>query len=235
MNKDIQVLENNIAYVFKDRELLKNAIRHSSFAHENRMTYADNNERLEFLGDAILELVSSEYVFKNNPSMVEGEMTKLRASLVCEVSLAMSARQIDLGDFLLLSKGERKNNGHEKDSLLSDAFEAVIGAIYLDGGFQEAKKFIEKFVLVDIEKRIKVAYDNKTRLQEIVQEIYHDKSSIMYNLISEEGPAHNMIFTVECTINGEKFGKGSGKKKKTAEQAAAYETINMLKKKNLLN
>ena len=136
---------------------------------------------------------------------------------------------------MLLSKGERKNNGHEKDSLLSDAFEAVIGAIYLDGGFQEAKKFIEKFVLVDIEKRIKVAYDNKTRLQEIVQEIYHDKSSIMYNLISEEGPAHNMIFTVECTINGEKFGKGSGKKKKTAEQAAAYETINMLKKKNLLN
>ena len=161
-------LQDKIGYHFQNLSLLNNALTHSSYANERHWKYERNNERLEFLGDAVLELVSSDYIFSNHKDMVEGKMTKLRASLVCEMSLASSAREIKLGEYLKLGHGEWVTGGGKRDSILSDAFEAVIGAIYLDGGFEHAKTFIHKFILTDIEHK-KLFYDCKTSLQEVVQ------------------------------------------------------------------
>lgn len=220
--KQRAVLEERIGYSFQEKSLLRHALTHSSYANEKRMKKAANNERLEFLGDAVLELVSSEFIFKNQPQMPEGEMTKLRASLVCEPTLAFCAREIALGDYLLLGKGEEGTGGRERDSILSDAMEAVIGAIYLDGGFTNAKEFVIRFILSDMDKK-KLFFDSKTILQEIVQS--RSRESLIYELVKEEGPDHNKKFTVEARLGAVKLSEGSGRTKKGAEQQAAYRAI----------
>lgn len=214
--------ENKIGYHFQNRNYLRQALSHSSYANEMRLSKLANNERLEFLGDAVLELMSSEYIFRTNEQMHEGEMTKLRASLVCEPTLAMCAREINLGDYILLGKGEIATGGANRDSILSDAFEAVIGAIYLDGGFTSAKEFIMKYVLDDIDSK-KLFFDSKTILQEIVQADY--KEPLQYKLLGESGPDHDKVFTVAAIVDGKELSQGTGKTKKAAEQAAAYQAI----------
>lgn len=216
-----------IGYKFKDVRYLETALTHSSFANEKHWPYKKNNERLEFLGDAVLELVSSDFIFHEHGSDMEGDMTKLRASLVCERSLADSARQIGIGTVIRLGKGEFSTGGNERDSILSDAFEAVIGAIYLDGGIESAMSFIRRFVLSDIEHK-KLFYDSKTALQEVIQE--RGENTILYELVSETGPDHAKVFEVNCRLADEIIGTGKGKSKKAAEQNAAYEALLRLKK-----
>lgn len=228
-NQQLETFQHVIGYQFQDIRLLKCALTHSSYSNEKHWKYSRNNERLEFLGDAVLELMSSEVIFQNNKEMSEGEMTKLRASLVCEPSLAISAREIGLSDYLYLGKGEQLTGGARRDSILSDAFEAVIGAIYLDGGFTSAKEFVRKYVLSDIEKK-KLFYDSKTILQEMIQAVSQEK--INYTVIREEGPDHNKNYVVACYIGKKEHGTGEGKTKKSAEQKAAYETILQLRQEN---
>lgn len=223
--------EETIGYTFKNKNLLKNALTHSSYANEMHWNYEANNERLEFLGDAVLELVSSDYIYENNEKMVEGKMTKMRASLVCEMSLAQSAREIHLGDFLYLGRGERHMGGANRDSILSDAFEAVIGAMYRDGGLEPAAKFIRTYVLSDIERK-QLFYDSKTILQEIIQSTFRGNTNISYPVIRESGPDHDKKFEVCCCINGKNHASGLGRTKKAAEQKAAYETILLLRQEN---
>ena len=230
MNKDLKELEKKIGYTFKDFDLFKNAMIHSSYANEKHLPKYECNERLEFLGDAVLELVSSEFLFHNNPKVPEGELTKTRASMVCEPALAFCARELDLGDYLLLGKGEDATGGRKRESVTSDAMEALIGAIYLDGGFTNAKEFIHRFILKDLENK-KLFYDSKTILQEIVQANFKD--AISYHLIGEEGPDHNKTFRVAVHIGKEEYGVGAGRTKKAAEQEAAYVTILKLHEKNI--
>ena len=220
--KKLKELQRSIGYEFKQEGLLRQALTHSSFAHEKNLKDLMDNERLEFLGDAVLELVSSEFLFEHHPEMNEGQMTKLRASLVCEQSLAACARQLNLGSYLQLGNGEDLTGGRERDSILSDAWEAVIGAMYLDGGFTSAKEFILKYVLQDIEHK-KLFYDSKTILQELIQNNY--KKSLHYVLISEEGPDHNKVFTVQAYMDQTPLMTGAGKTKKAAEQNAAYQSL----------
>lgn len=218
----LKELQQSIGYEFKQEALLRQALTHSSYAHEKNLKELMDNERLEFLGDAVLEVVSSEFLFKNHPEMNEGQMTKLRASLVCEQSLAACARQLELGSFLLLGNGEDLTGGRERDSILSDAWEAVIGAMYLDGGFTSAKEFILKYVLQDIEHK-KLFYDSKTMLQELIQNKY--KQTLHYVMLSEEGPDHNKVFTVQAYMDNTPLMTGKGRTKKAAEQNAAYQSL----------
>ena len=220
--KRLNEFQQNIGYQFKQEALLRQALTHSSYAHEKNLKELMGNERLEFLGDAVLEVVSSEFLFKNHPEMNEGQMTKLRASLVCEQSLATCARELELGKFLLLGNGEDLTGGRERDSILSDAWEALIGAMYLDGGFTSAKEFILKYVLTDIEHK-KLFYDSKTMLQELIQNKY--KQSLHYVLLSEDGPDHNKIFTVQAYMDDTTMLTGKGRTKKAAEQNAAYQSL----------
>ena len=226
MEKKIEKLEYKIGYIFQNKELLVHALRHSSYANEKKMAKYECNERLEFLGDAVLELISSEFLFYGNPEMPEGQMTKLRASMVCEPALAYCARELGLGEYLLLGKGEDATGGRKRESVTSDALEALIGAIYLDGGFASAKEFILTHVLNDLEHK-RLFYDSKTILQEIVQGKL-DKT-IRYHLIGEEGPDHNKSFQVEVLIGDHVYGMGMGRTKKAAEQTAAYHAILRLK------
>ena len=225
--KDLKELEGKIGYTFKDKTLFKQALTHSSYANEHRHEGLKDNERLEFLGDAVLEIISSEYLFYNYPDMAEGEMTKLRASIVCEPTLALCTHEISLGSYLFLGKGEERTGGRNRDSIVSDATEALLGAIYLDGGFASAKEFVLNFILNDIEHK-QLFYDSKTILQEIVQE--NGTQPVEYILTKEEGPDHNKNFTVEARVNGKVMGQGSGHTKKAAEQAAAYQAIRVLRK-----
>lgn len=222
-------LQNKIAYRFQNEELLLSALMHSSYTNECHMPKYKCNERLEFLGDAVLELVSSEFVFHSDSKMPEGELTKSRASMVCEPSLAICAREMELGSYLLLGKGEEVSGGRGRDSVTSDALEALIGAIYLDGGFASAKEFIHKFVLNDLENK-KLFYDSKSILQEIVQAELCE--GITYRLVDEKGPDHNKSFQVEVYIGTKCYGEGTGKSKKAAEQEAAYKAILKLRKKD---
>ena len=226
--KKLKELQKSIGYEFRQEILLRQALTHSSYAHEKNLKDLMDNERLEFLGDAVLEVVSSEFLFLNHPEMNEGQMTKLRASLVCEQSLAACARQLDLGSYLLLGNGEDLTGGRERDSILSDAWEAVIGAMYLDGGFTSAKEFILKYVLTDIEHK-KLFYDSKTMLQELIQNKY--KQSLHYVLLSEEGPDHNKVFTVQAYMDNTPLMTGKGRTKKAAEQNAAYQSLLNLEQK----
>ena len=222
MNRDLNELEEKIGYTFQNKELMENAMRHSSYANETRKKLKDN-ERLEFLGDAVLELSSSEFIFENYPAMPEGDMTKLRASIVCEPTLAQCAAVIELGSFLRLGKGEELTGGRFRDSIVSDAMEALIGAIYLDGGFASAKEFVYEFILNDIENK-KLFYDSKTILQEIVQSSFKGQP-MSYHLVREEGPDHDKTFVMQLFIGDRGFEEGSGRTKKSAEQQAAYRTI----------
>lgn len=213
--------ENKIRYQFEHPELLITALTHSSYSNENRLKKYECNERLEFLGDAVLELVSSEYIYQENPTNPEGDLTRIRASYVCEPTLALCAREMNLGEYILLGKGEDLTGGRERDSILSDTLEATIGAIYLDGGFERAREYIQEFILKDIEHK-KLFYDSKTILQEIVQS---EKMELEYKLLSEEGPDHNKSFTVAVDIDGKQITTAKGRTKKKAEQSAAYQAI----------
>lgn len=219
-------LEAMIGYVFRDQTLLKLALTHSSFSNELKMNKTDNYERLEFLGDAVLELVVSEYLYLTQPQMHEGNMTKTRASLVCEPTLAFCAKNFGLGRFLLLGKGEEQTGGRQRDSIISDVFEAIIGAIYLDGGFEPASNFIKKYVLSDMEHKIEFT-DSKTILQEYAQE---NGTKLAYELVSEEGPAHDRVYVVNALLDGKVVASGEGKTKKTAEQHAAFVVLKKLHK-----
>lgn len=230
MSRNVKELEEKIGYNFKDSHLLRHAVTHSSYVNEKHMKKADCNERLEFLGDAVLELISSEYLFFENQTMPEGELTKLRASMVCEKALAFCARDLELGSYLLLGKGEDATGGRFRESITSDALEALIGAIYLDGGFANAKEYIDRFILNDIENK-QLFFDSKTILQEIVQA--HFPYGVVYHLIKEEGPDHNKSFTVAVHIGEECYGEGTGRTKKAAEQEAAYHAILKLHEKNI--
>ena len=227
MEDRLHELEKIIGYSFKNRSLLSHALTHSSYANEKHWDKTRCNERLEFLGDAVLELVSSNFLFRNYPTMPEGEMTKLRASLVCEPTLAFCAEAISLGNYLLLGKGEDLTGGRKRPSVVSDAMEAVIGAIYLDGGLANAKEFIYRYILNDIEHK-QLLYDSKTILQELVQAEY--KEGLVYELLKEEGPDHNKTFEVCVKLGGRVIGNGTGRTKKAAEQVAAYHGICLLKK-----
>ena len=180
------------------------------------------NERLEFLGDAVLEVVSSDFLFHKYKKLPEGDLTKMRASIVCEPTLALCAGDLSLGDYLLLGKGEEATGGRERNSVVSDAMEALIGAIYLDGGFASAKEFISRFILNDIEHK-QLFFDSKTILQEMVQAM--GENPLSYELIREEGPDHNKIFEARALIGEEEVGRGTGRTKKAAESMAAYRGI----------
>ena len=208
-------------------QIYEQALLHKSSSVETGEGKWLNNERLEFLGDAVLEVVSSDFLFRTFPEMPEGDMTKTRASLVCEPTLAFCAQEIDLGGFLLLGKGEDATGGRGRDSVVSDAMEALIGAIYLDGGFANAKEFIHRFILNDMEHK-KLFYDSKTILQEIVQG--HTDETLTYVLLKEEGPDHNKSFEVSAMLDGQEIGRGIGRTKKSAEQRAAYRGILTIRK-----
>lgn len=220
-------LQNKIGYQFKNPALLNEALTHSSYANEHKSQHIKYNERLEFLGDSVLSIVVSDYIYKNCPELPEGELTKLRASLVCEKSLYEFAKKIDLGKYLILSKGERNNGGTDRPSILSDAFEALIAAIYIDGGIAPASKHILNFVIPAIKNsKKKKINDYKTTLQEIIQKNPGEK--LEYVLVKESGPDHNKHFFVEVHLNSNVIGKGGGKSKKEAEQQAAREALELM-------
>ncbi len=215
-------LEQKIGYCFQNRLFLRQALTHSSFANEQKINKFENYERLEFLGDAVLELISSDYIFQENPDMPEGKMTKYRSSVVCEPALAYCAREISLEKYILLGKGEEATGGRNRDSIISDVMEAVIGAIYLDSGIEQAKCFIHRFILSDLEHK-QLFYDAKTILQEEVQK--ENRGKLHYELVREEGPEHDKVFVVEAWVDDVKAGSGTGHSKKAAEQKAAYEAL----------
>lgn len=227
MERNLEELEQKIGYEFRDKSQLVKAMTHSSYANERRTGKLMCNERLEFLGDAVLEVVSSDFLFHKYTELPEGDLTKIRASIVCEPTLAFCAGGINIGNYLLLGKGEDATGGRNRNSITSDAMEALIGAIYLDGGFANAKEFIHRFILNDIEHK-QLFYDSKTILQELVQS--QDDEVLSYELLKEEGPDHNKSFEVCAKVGSVEVGRGTGRTKKAAEQVAAYHGIIKLKK-----
>ncbi len=229
VNELMKELQAKIGYQFRDSALLRQAVTHSSFANEQKINKLSNYERLEFLGDAVLEMVSSEFLFKENPEMPEGQLTRMRASMVCEPTLAYCARDIDLSSYILLGRGEEATGGRRRDSIISDVMEAVIGAIFIDGGIEEAKKYIYRFVFSDLENKI-LFMDSKTLLQEEIQK--DNTAQLCYELVGETGPDHEKEFHVKAFLSGKQIGEGVGKTKKAAEQQAAYEALMRLKGRN---
>ena len=219
-------LEENLQYRFRNPKLLRNALTHSSYANEVRNGIS-SNERLEFLGDSVLSLIVSEYIYKNYRSLPEGELTKMRAALVCEQSLCAFSRELEMGRFLLLGHGEEKNGGRERDSILADAFEAVLAAMYLDGGFEVARKHVMRFVSENLSQPDEDGFkDYKTVLQEIIQR--NPEESVRYILTDSSGPDHDKSFTVEVRLNSNVIGTGTGKNKKQAEQMAAKQALELM-------
>ncbi len=223
---DFSELERKIGYKYKNKNLLRQAMTHTSFANEQKINKLESYERIEFLGDAILEMVSSEYFYFAYPDITEGNLTKKRASAVCEPSLAITARELELGKYLLLGKGEETTGGRERDSIIADAVEALIGSVYLDGGLDEAKKFILKFVLNDLENK-QLFYDAKSILMETLQA--KKMTDFEYRLVGEEGPDHEKVFKTEAVLEGKRIGYGEGQSKKVSEQKAAYEALILLR------
>ena len=220
----MEQLQNNLGYHFKNPALLARALTHSSYANERHVDTGDN-ERLEFLGDSVLGFITAEYLFANHRDFPEGELTKLRAYAVCEKSLFSYAEEIGLGNYLKLGKGEERTGGRTRPSVLSDAFEAVIAAIYLDGGMDEAKKLVLRFVVPYVEAK-PTFKDYKTMLQEVVQK--NQGETLEYVLVSETGPDHDKCFTVEVHLNSNVIGRGVGGSKKKAEQNAAKEALELM-------
>ena len=223
-------VQGKIAYTYKNISLLKEALAHSSYANEHRADNVRDNERLEFLGDAILDLIISEYLFKKYPEMPEGDLSKLRASIVCEASLAQVAKEINLGEYILLGKGEERTGGRDRASILADAFEALTGSLFVDGGLEIAKKFLTDTLVKKVEK-IKsledIYTDYKTLLQECVQRC--SNNPISYKVVAEVGPDHDKHFQVEVWHEDSCLGTGTGKSKKEAEQDAAKSALNNYK------
>ena len=225
---DISRLEQTIGYKFNNKALIIEALTHSSYVNEHKINKKHDYERLEFLGDAILEMISSEYLFKTFPEKKEGEMSKIRAALVCEPALYHDSLQIDLKNYIQFGKGEEATGGRNKESIIADVMEAVIGALYLDGGFDESKKFIDKYVLSNAES-YQMYNDNKSTLQELVQS--QKLGTVRYETCGESGPEHDKIFEVRVFVGDDNLGEGTGKTKKAAEQQAAYKAILVLKNK----
>ena len=222
--KDLEGLQSIIGYTFNDISLLEQALTHSSFVNENRSagSIPGDNERLEFLGDAIIEFYVSDYLFEKHKDIPEGDLTKLRASLVCEQSLAQCSKEIGLGGFLRMGKGEEASGGRKRPSITSDAFEALTAAIYLDSDAQKAKAFIYEHLLMVMENRT-LFFDAKTKLQEIVQQ--DPDSQLKYEMISEDGPSHSRVFIAAVYLNDKEIGRGTGSSKKGAQQDAAEHAI----------
>lgn len=225
----LKELEEKIDYRFRNPQLLRQALIHSSYANERHLKKHSDNERLEFLGDAVLELTSSEFLYEKYPDYAEGQLTKLRASLVCEPTLAFCTQELNLGRFLYLGKGEDHSGGRKRKSILSDALEAVIGAIYLDGGFANAKEFVLKYILTDIEHK-QLFFDSKTILQEVVQA--KGNYALEYKVVREAGPDHDKHFWVEVQMDETTIGAGEGHTKKAAEQEAAYQALLKIKQRS---
>ncbi len=219
-------LEQGLGYTFRNKALLENALTHSSYANENRERHLPDNERLEFLGDSILGFVVAEYLYRNFPDKPEGELTRIRADLVCERNLAEAAATIELGSYLLLGRGEEQGGGRKRDSIVSDAMESVIAASFMDGGFAAAKEIIDRLILSNIPKGRPRNFDYKTAFQELVQR--KKDQQIHYELTGESGPDHDKHFEVEVLLNGKAVGHGVGSSKKRAEQAAAEAAMEAL-------
>ncbi len=220
-------LEKILGYEFRNKELLKRALSHTSYCNEVK-NGVQSNERLEFLGDSVLSVIVAEYIFEQYKDLPEGELTKLRASLVCEKSLSVFAKELDLGRFLLLGRGEQQNGGASRPSILADAFEAVLAAMYLDGGMEVAIKHVHRFIIPEIKNQsVKEAFhDYKTQLQEIIQR--NREEELLYVLVGEEGPDHEKKFTVEVRLNSNVIGKGTAGSKKQAEQYAARQALELM-------
>lgn len=219
-------LEKKLNYKFKNISYLENAVTHSSYANE-RKKHLKSNERLEFLGDAVLSIIVSYYIYLNCPDLPEGDLTKLRSSLVCEKTLCKFSKSLGVGDYLLLSKGETHSNGRRRPSILADAFEAIIASIYIDGGIDAAREFVLRFIIPEIENpEPKLFKDYKTCLQELIQK--NREEYLEYVLVSESGPDHNKHFVIEVHLNNNVIGKGGGKSKKEAEQEAAREALELM-------
>ena len=226
--QDINRFEQVIGYTFKDKNLIIQALTHSSFVNEQKINKKQDYERLEFLGDAVLEMISSAYLFKKYPEKREGEMSKIRASLVCEPALAYCSEQIDLKSYIQLGKGEEATGGRNKESIIADVMEAVIGALFLDGGIDESKRFIDTYVLTNADS-MQMFSDSKSILQEVVQG--EALGQIRYETCGESGPEHDKIFEVRVYVGDKNLGEGTGKTKKAAEQKAAYQALLVLKSK----
>ena len=220
----MKTLEEKLGYQFRDRRLLENALTHSSFANEHHMGAVGSNERLEFLGDSVLGMVVADDLFHRYSRLPEGDLTRLRAQLVCEASLARVARELELGSYLCLGKGEESTGGRERPSIIADAVEAVLAAVYLDSGsIREPRRIIRKFILEHMEEAREASRDHKTHLQELVQR--RSGQVLSYHLIGQSGPDHNKSFEMEVRLNGETVGTGTGRSKKEAEQMAARAAV----------
>lgn len=224
--KNLQELQKKLGYCFNDPDLLINSLTHSSYANENTKKGVASNERLEFLGDSLLGIAISLLIYTTKPKLTEGQMTKLRAELVCERSLAELALELDLGSYLILGRGEENGGGRSRPSILSDTFEAVLAALYLDGGFEPLNQFITTCFKQRIDKPTRSVTDFKTLLQELTQ--VKQGQTLVYEKTNEHGPDHNKSFTVVVKLNGESLGTGVGKTKKHAEQEAAKASISIL-------
>lgn len=229
MEKHLAEFEKIIEYSFNDKHILSLALTHSSYANEHKLGKFEYNERLEFLGDAVLEFLVSRYIFEKYPELPEGELTKLRASVVCEGSLAKKAVDIHLGDFLYLGKGEELTGGRTRESILADAFEAVIGAVVIDGGIENTEKYVMG-LMTDVISSVRNSFmlmDYKTRLQEEIQK--SSKEPVAYAIVKESGPDHGKLFEAEVSHSGSVLGSGTGRSKKEAEQAAAKNALGKIK------
>lgn len=222
LNFDVAVIEQDIQYVFRDKSLIRQAFSHSSFVNEMKTQGNLSYERLEFLGDAVLELITSEFLYEKYKDIPEGKLTKMRASIVCEFTLSSVSKMLHFGDYVLLSKGEELTGGRERNSIMCDLFESVLGAIYLDGGMEAAKRYVYTFLLMDIEHKT-LFYDAKTTLQEMVQK--DGKGVVTYELIEEKGPDHNKTYVTDALVDGKHLARGEGSSKKSAQQMAAYRAI----------
>ena len=234
--KEIQalsaILKEKFDISFKNEALLVEAMTHSSYANEHKEMKGIYNERIEFLGDAVLELIISDWLFRQFPHFKEGQLTKLRAQIVCEDSLSMLAKECSLNEYMLLGKGETLSGGREKPAVLCDVFEAFIGALYLDKGMEEVQRFLDQVIVPKINNgRYELITDFKTELQEYLQQ--NGTVHIRYELIKEEGPSHDKVFTVQVTVDGKKYKTASGKTKKAAEQMAAKLTMEELTNSSL--
>ena len=224
--KDLSLLEERLGYKFKNIKFLETGVTHSSFSNETK-NHVPYNERQEFLGDAVLSIIVSDHIFENYTKLPEGELTKLRASLVCEKSLCGFSNELELGSFLRLGHGEELMGGRERPSILADAFEAVLAAVYLDGGIEPATKIVLRFIKKALEHVENAAFkDYKTLLQEIIQK--NPEERLTYVLVGESGPDHDKRFEIDVMLNSNVIGHGIGKSKKTAEQHAAKEALELM-------